>query len=149
MCVPIGSDYPIARRVCTKGCNRLLKAIRNKRGKTESEIYDLVACQADKQVICDPAKSGGGDTSGKQGWANTCRVSSTFVALAVCSFDAELWNLGATCISNHVQGNEHPQCPDGANVALIKKFKCRAATNAANTAGLTDHDKCGRLGMVF
>ena len=148
MCVPIGSDDPAARRVCTKGCNRLLKTIRNKSGKTESEVYDLVTCQADKQVICDPAKSGG-DASGKKGWANSCRISSTFVALAVCSFDAELWNLGATCISNHVQGNKHPQCPDGADVGLITQHKCRLATNAANSGGLTDHDKCGRLGMSF
>jgi len=161
VCVPHGSDDPTLRRVCTKGCNRILKALKNKNAKTESQMYDIVTCQADKQVICEPA--GGASTggngrqedlgewdqteSGRRGGAmapNPCRASSSFKAGAVCPFSTDLWNLGPTCIVNHVEGEKHPQCPDQVSekvIATIKK-SCRAATEEEDR-------KCSRLGMSF
>ena len=166
VCVPHGINDPKVRRVCTKGCNRILKDVKNQKAKTESEMYDIVTCQADKQVICEPAKDLGhpvGNTtradvedlgewdetgSGRSGRAtmapNPCRAASSFKAGAVCSFSTALWNLGPTCIVNHVEGEKYPQCPDGANpkgIASIKK-SCRAATEA-------DDEKCSPLGMSF
>jgi hypothetical protein len=48
------------KRVCTKGCNQLLKVLKNKAAQTEGEIFDLVVCQADKEVVCDPSGIHGG-----------------------------------------------------------------------------------------
>jgi hypothetical protein len=116
VCVPQGSDDPTVKRVCTKGCNRLLKVLKNNTARTESDMFDLVVCQADKQVACDPSEAGG---SIKQKSANACRVKATFVAQTVCTFSPELWNLGGTCIKNHVHGDKHPQCADDADKKLI------------------------------
>jgi len=133
----LGSDDPKVRRVCTKGCNRLLKSLKNKDATVESEMYDIVTCQADKQVICDPG--GGGGESG-----SSCEMSSTFKAQAVCSFSPELWNLGATCITNHVEDEKYPQCPDGVSEKIVAsiKSKCREASEE-------DVQKCSRLGMSY
>ena len=134
-------------------------------------MFDLVVCQADKQVVCDPSEAGG---SGKQKSANTCRVKATsaaqamreqcgqqknacrvkatFLAQAVCTFSPELWNLGGTCIKNHVHGDKHPQCADNADKKLIHRLShkrkgntisiCRRATDA-------DHKFCTRLSVVY
>jgi len=64
--------------------------------------------------------------------------------MAVCPFSPELWNLGATCITNHVEGETYPQCPDGASEKMIVsiKSKCREAKTE-------DDPKCSRLGMSY
>ena len=50
VCIPLGSDDPKVRRVCSKGCNRLLKVLKNKNAETEKDMYEMVTCQAEKQV---------------------------------------------------------------------------------------------------
>ena len=76
--------------------------------------------------------------------ANSCKSTSTLKPQALCPFSPELWNLGATCISNHVHKDSHPQCPDAADakvIASIKK-KCRKAKPS-------DENKCSRLAMSY
>jgi len=134
VCVPFGSDDPKERRICTKGCNRLLKSLKSKEATREREMYDIVTCQADKQVICDPA----GESE------SSCRMESSYKAQAVCSFSPEIWNLGATCITNHVEGEKYPQCPDGTSAKSIASIKanCKEASEG-------DDVKCSRLGMSY
>jgi hypothetical protein len=81
-------------------------------------------------------------TSSKRG--NSCKTTSTLKAQALCPFSPELWNLGATCISNHVHGDTHPQCPDGTSAKDIASIKaqCRKAKTS-------DDNKCSRLGMSY
>ena len=55
VCVPLGYDGFDKRRVCTKGCNRLLKALKNPNAKTEAEMFNIAVCQAEKKVSCQPA----------------------------------------------------------------------------------------------
>ena len=45
VCVPMGYDGADKRRICTKSCNRFLKALKNPNAKTESEMFDIVVCQ--------------------------------------------------------------------------------------------------------
>jgi len=134
-CVPRGSDDPTVKRVCTKGCNMLVKVLKNKKAKTESEMFDLVVCQADKQVIC---------SYDKQVSKSSCETKATFVAQAVCTFSPELRNLGGTCIKNHVHGDKHPQCADDADKKLIRSLSrnCRKATDK-------DRKFCTRLSVVY
>lgn len=168
VCVPLGSDDPTVRRVCTKGCNRMLKAFKNKNAKTESEMYEVVTCQANKQVICEPEN--------KQGQVK-CRMDSSFKTMVVCPFTPSIWNLGSTCIQNqfekeqcagetsHEGCNKNPKCackpedlaaaaaaaqsalaacPDAGNEDVYKQIqsKCRSAVHY-------DKDRCSRLGMSF
>ena len=71
-------------------------------------------------------------------------MESSFKARAVCPFSPELWNLGPTCITNHVEGEKYPQCPDGASEQLIRSIKssCKEASDE-------DDIKCSRLGMSY
>ena len=84
--------------------------------------------------------------SGSQGQKslNACTIKATFYARAMCPFSSDLWNLGATCIKNHVHGDKYPQCDDGANVKLISSIRtvCRNATDA-------DNQFCGTTAMVY
>ena len=81
-------------------------------------------------------------TSSKRG--NSCKTTSTLKAQALCPFSPELWNLGATCITNHVHGEKYPICPEGADPLAIAsiKTKCRKAK-------ASDDQKCSRLGMSY
>jgi len=146
VCIPLGnSDDPKVRRVCTKGCNRLLKSLNNIEAKVESEMYNIVTCQADKQVICDPLPGlSVGLSVEDPKYRSSCKVYATFQAKAVCPFSPELWNLGATCITNHVEGETYPQCPDGVSKEIVDsiKSKCREASEE-------DDEKCSRLGMSY
>jgi len=76
--------------------------------------------------------------------SNSCKSTSTLKPQALCPFSPELWNLGATCISNHVHKAPHPQCPYAADKNLIEsiKKKCRKAK-------LSDEHKCSRLAMSY
>jgi len=154
--VALGSDDPKVRRVCTKGCNRLLKNLKNKDATVESKMYDIVTCQAEKRVICEPIKASqeelsnnntnntNNTTSTISSKGNSCKSTSTLEAQALCPFSPELWNLGATCISNNVHKDSHPQCPYAADAKVIAsiKTKCRKAEPS-------DEHKCSRLAMSY
>jgi len=75
---------------------------------------------------------------------NSCKTTSNLKAQALCPFSPELWNLGSTCITNHVHGEKHPICPEGADPLAIAsiKTKCRKAK-------ASDDQKCSRLGMAY
>jgi ferredoxin len=90
-------------------------------------------------------KSSASSTSSKKK-GNSCKTTSNLKAQALCPFSPELWNLGATCISNHVHGDKHPQCPDGASAKVIATIKtlCRKADSRGG-----DDQKCSRLGMSY
>jgi len=139
MCVPIGNDDPRVKRVCTKGCNRIIKInkpLAVKGSSKEVDMFDIIVCQADKQIVCKPHEN-----PKKQA---RCEMFGTTRAKARCPFHPDLWNLGATCITNHVDGAEAPQCHISADKTVIAtiKPKCKAATKA-------DNDKCSRLAMTF
>jgi len=140
VCVPMGSDDPGVRRVCTKGCNRLLKVMKahNTEAQTEEEMFDIVACQADKRVICEPT------ANATAGFQNPCRMSASFKARALCPFSPSLWNLGSTCITNHVRGDKYPQCPKGTKAELIEEVK-----EKCHVAKKEDNARCSRLAASY
>jgi len=154
VCVPVGSDDPNVKKVCTKGCNRLLKVLKDKNAKTEDGMYNMIVCTADKQVSCEPVGQGatGGQRLGdsrtvQAGAKNSCQTKATFKAKALCTFSSGDWNLGATCISNIIEGIKHPQCngKDQKTVATIAenlKKSCRKTE-------LKDDVYCSRLGISF
>ena len=151
-----GSNDPGVKRVCSKGCNRLLKIGRNQsaikpedwetsrhhNATTEGDLFDLVVCQADKRVVCDPTKQ-----------SSKCRLEAEFTAQAVCRFSPELWNLGATCIKNHVHTDKHPQCADGASHKLIDRINGDTQTTTTpglcRKATLADSKFCQTLAIVY
>lgn len=51
VCMPRGDNEPAKRRVCSKGCNQLLKVDKDFQGSVpptttdESLLYDMVVCQ--------------------------------------------------------------------------------------------------------
>jgi len=65
ICVPQGIDNPKIRRVCTKGCNQLLKVIVDPKASSESNMYEMVTCQADKRVLCEPYHGASTDELGE------------------------------------------------------------------------------------
>ena len=129
--------------------------MKNATAKSETDIYDMVACQvrcactmcspvidiqhvqADKRVVCEPSSNATTES-------NPCTTEAGFIPRAVCSFSAELWKLGATCVANHVNGGKHPQCADDASLGAISSILtlCRNATHA-------DAHSCSRLAMTF
>jgi len=139
VCVPAadgGKDDTLHKRVCSKGCNRILKVLKNKHAKTEASMYDIIVCQADKQVICLPSVKKG---------QNPCTMKASFKARAVCSFSNPKWNLGGTCISNHVRKADFKLCPrKEATKKVIADLmsSCRMTTVA-------DDRFCTRLGVSF
>ena len=147
ICVPTGDGKPGQRRVCSKGCNRVLKVANPEApaGATaESELFNMVVCQADKRVICAPHAN---STLAKAGATGQCNSTATFKPRALCSFDVDVWNLGPTCIANTVHGDKHAQCTDdvGAMKALSEvKTKC---TKPEGENNMQKH--CQRLGMTF
>ena len=100
-------------------------------------MFNIVACQADKRVTCEPSK--------KKAIKAPCKTTATFKARAVCSFTPALWNLGATCIVNHVHKDKYPQCPDGA----LHKPAIQAIKSACRAPKKSDNQLCSRLGMVY
>ena len=40
--------------------------------------------------------------------------------MAVCDFCTDLWNLGGTCIKNHMDGLDLPNCPKATSEAKKK-----------------------------
>jgi hypothetical protein len=134
------------RRVCSKGCNQLLKVLKNKDATTEGDMFDMYTCQADKRIICDPVKSSA-KNSKKNSYGLTCRAEATFKARAVCSFSNKLWNLGATCIANHATGEKYPQCSDNALPKTIASIKTNC--KAIKKPTVEQNAKCSRLAITY
>jgi len=69
---------------------------------SESEIYDIVVCQVNHKIVCEPwvkKKNAKGQLT-KQ---SPCKTEKTVKPVAKClGFDASVWSTGATCIANHV-----------------------------------------------
>lgn len=116
--------------------------MKNDKAKTEKEMFDMAVCQNDKRIVCEPQNGNG---------AGACKTESAVTATVVCSFSNDLWNLGPTCISNHMQVLERTldkndvQCPEGKHAAIKSIYKkCRVAHDNGS-----DNAKCERLGMSF
>jgi len=110
--------------VCSKGCNQLRKfATKPPAGKTkeesaESDLSSLVVCQSDKRVTCDPKKP--------NALGHICQVQKSITASAICKFDSDLWNLGGTCLSNHVHALKTKICPPASSEVITRIQKmCR------------------------
>jgi len=155
VCMPRG-DEPQKRRVCSKGCNQMLKVAKSANSKdaaerkavlNESQLYDIIICQSDKRVICDPAQTlSDGDSTDRK-----CVVKKEVEAVGRCVFNIDLWNLGGTCIANHLHKHElevnstmKPQCPDTAYETIIDTISdlCQLPVNG-------DSALCTPLAMAF
>jgi len=90
----------------------------------EAALFDIVVCQADKQVVC------GGMSNSSSSMEMHCNQTKEVVPVAVCNFSVGLWNLGGTCINNHLDGLQFPNCPDGPRAKAISSIQnnCRNAT---------------------
>jgi hypothetical protein len=170
VCVPLGDSDPEARRVCSKGCNMLVKVERTTQYTTQSsgatdaeaEKFELVVCQADKRVVCD------GSSTGSQ----ECTTEKSVKPVALCDFSVGLWNLGGTCIANHVHQYETPQCPNSNGSAEVQDALdaiatqcrlpkdidavCGSSTGTTNDAGnaecevaVKEVEYCKRLAMSY
>jgi len=136
--------------------------------KIEAQKYSMVVCQADKRVICAGRKKADGG-AGKEVEQSECAQEKKVEPVALCSFSVALWNLGGTCIANHLYGDEHPQCHTLAQESLDNKQSakqdilkgCRKATefdadqcekkpdlDNCKKAAL-ERDYCTRLAMSF
>jgi len=128
LCMPQDAD-PTKKKVCSKGCNQLLKYESDKTAKTEASKFGMLVCQADKQVSCKPANTTSGNSKTK------CKVDKTVTAVAICTkFDIDVWNLGPTCIANVVHGApEVPNCPATASEELVASLGDKAAASNCNS----------------
>ena len=103
--------------------------------------------QSDKRVICDPAQTlSDGDSTDRK-----CIVKKEVEAVGRCVFNIDLWNLGGTCIANHLHKHElevnstmKPQCPDTAYETIIDTIAdlCQLPVNG-------DSALCTPLAMAF
>lgn len=140
VCSPRGDFDPRKDQVCTKGCNQLVKKKKTGKkravGAQESEVFDMVVCQTDKRVHCPAAKKG------KQ---VVCSTKKWIHPVAVCSYVGTLWNLGATCLANHLHGDPFPDCPPAPDVVTgTIKDHCRLPTNSTS-----DRMACQPLAVTF
>lgn len=114
VCVPSKPD-PTKRRVCSKGCNRMLKVLKPKPKKgasTDAELFDIVVCQVDHRIVCQAWGSGRGKSGSGRGGRrlleaetrrkkSPCKTTKWVKPVARCvNFDAAVWNSGATCLVN-------------------------------------------------
>jgi len=164
VCMPVDDDKPGQRRVCTKGCNQLVKVSRDASKRvnfaaaleSEAQLFDIVVCQADKRVMCDGYKPGEDHAQ--------CSQQKWVKPVALCKFSVALWNLGGTCIANHVDGEKHPQCAETLHASeAVKRIRseCRPSTqvdeelcqktpNAKNCVAVSKEESyCTRLGMSY
>merc|ERR1712080_434633 len=94
-----------------------------KGSKNEVDLFDILVCQADKRVVCDPRTYA----------TRTCRTKSESKAIARCDFSNALWLQGPTCIAGHVHGLPVKPCDITLHKntgELIKKTNCRKALEA-------------------
>lgn len=143
VCVPVGDEHPEKRRVCSKGCNQLVKVTKATKHTTmgggdsssEADKFNLMVCRADKRVICAGRKKAAND-KGDQVEQSECAQEKTVQPVAICNFSVDLWNLGGTCIANHLHNEKYPQCPEKSDTAVEAiASQCRKATEV-------DYDLC-------
>jgi hypothetical protein len=148
VCMPKGDAKPGEKRVCTKGCNQMLKVSKDFGSKgppktqKESDLFDILVCQSDKRVVCD----NGCPTRRKPNGKCQCQTQKWVKGVAICPFSAELWNLGGTCIANNVhKDTPAPNCPPApkAHYAMITQpGQCRIPKGVEATL-------CSPLAMTF
>ena len=128
--MPRGDDNPEKQRVCSKGCNQLVKVSKITSEVTlssatinEAHMFSLVVCQANKQVVCN----------GRTGDQSVCSQQKTVAPVALCNFTVSLWNIGGTCIANHLYGEKFPQCPNKTRSTAVESIpgQCRNATEVS------------------
>jgi len=99
VCVPQKPD-PTKKRVCSKGCNRMLKVAKAKpkpSASTDAALFDIVVCQVDHHIVCDAWSKHGSKKERK----SPCRTTKWVKPVARCvDFDAGVWNAGPTCMAN-------------------------------------------------
>ena len=132
VCVPQKPD-PAKRRVCSKGCNRMLKVAKaspKKGASTDAGLFDIVVCQVDHRIVCEPWKARGG---GSKKQASPCKTTKWVKPVARCvDFDAGVWNAGPTCIANLAHKGSQVQCPEKVRKATRTQIQklCKPATAA-------------------
>jgi len=132
VCVPRVAD-PKKKTVCSKGCNRMLRVSKAK----PSDGFDIVVCQVDHRIVCEPWRKGS-----KQS-ASPCKTEKWVKPVArYIDFDADVWNVGATCIANHAHKEKHMNCPELTAATTKKLQKSRKATEADSAA-------CGPLAKAL
>ena len=109
--------------------------------------------QADKRIVCEPFQNS------TQGSEATCAQKKEVNAVAVCDFCTDLWNLGGTCIKNHLDGLNLPNCPTATNEAKTSAInKAIKMINGNKTAGKkpmcrvpteAEQNYCTKLAMSF
>jgi len=134
LCVPRIPD-PAKRRVCSKGCNVMVKTPSHTAGTvakgasdeaTEQALNDIVVCQVDRRIVCQAWSKRGRKK------ASRCSTNKSVVAIARCSFTSAIWTAGATCITQIAHGEKDPNCPVGTTQSTKKKGikkKCFALNN--------------------
>ena len=146
LCMPRGDD-PTQRKVCTKGCNQLVKVkkvfAKGEEPETanESKLYDIVVCQGDKRIVCSKPSAG----SDRQ--QTSCSEKKWIDPTAICAFSIDLWNLGGTCIENHLRNTpgEIKDCPFILSSGMIAGItqNCRVPDPAK------DATVCASLALTF
>ena len=128
-----------------QGCNQLVKVSKDDPSEADQSghavdgnRFNVVVCQNDKRIICAGQQ---GDAAEKE---TSCESDKTVAAMAVCNFTVGLWNLGGTCIVNHLFGDANPNCPNNTLSPAVESIagQCRHATG-------DDHRSCTRLAMSF
>ena len=139
VCVPQKPD-PAKKRVCSKGCNRMLKVAKAKPkpgASTDAGLFDIVVCQVDHRIVCDPWSKHGSKMKKKE---SPCRTTKWVKPVARCvDFDAGVWNAGPTCMANAANAQTKTKavlgCAGVASAAMAKiKKQCKPTTKADNTA---------------
>lgn len=149
MCMPRGDlEQSGGRRVCSKGCNQMLKVDKDfsttprPDTKDESKLFDMVVCQADKRVLCDSNMATAASTFKAK---STCEEEKSIKSVGRCAFNITLWNLGGSCLSSHVNNLPHKVCPDSVSDALVASIH----TLCHNTTATQDGHLCTPLAISF
>ena len=115
---------------------------------TDAELFDIVVCQVDHRIVCEPwskkKSSGRGqgrggrrllndaatDAQDEEAESSPCETTKWVKPVARCDdFDSAVWNAGATCIANLANEDKHPQCSGKLKAATLDKVrKCKRAT---------------------
>ena len=157
VCMPRTYTNSTQRRVCTKGCNKvfgpvgvahlaswvlltgpcsqMLKVLKpTPRAAApgislkDADLYDIVVCQVEWFILCEKGR---------------CHTKKGVEPMARCEFSNDVWNAGPTCITNHLHGDKHPQCPDtvAQSTPDVVKTLCHNATQTKGkmTTGELEH----------
>jgi len=142
VCMPRKTD-PLKRRICSKGCNKLVKVPKKQTNGTKSatsdkDLFDIVVCQVDHKIVCEALTAKG----------SPCKTWKAVTPVARCNdFDAMVWSAGATCVANIAHQDKHPQCPSLNDDAKIALKKCKASVTANEQAN--DMNSCEALGTAL